>query len=63
MKSIYNGKSDLLLSRTTSHVSGRYRRFDDLKERAITTALLTAVGAVCVGAYVIIFVWLYRWSP
>jgi hypothetical protein len=62
MKSMHGGKSHLLRATTMPYVPGRSRRFDELKERAIDVVTLSAVVAVVVALYAVMFVALYYWS-
>jgi hypothetical protein len=62
MKSIHGGNSPLLRTATISSVPGHYRSFDDLKERAKDVATLSAVAAVIIVLYAVMFVALCRWS-
>lgn len=62
MKSIRGGKSHLLRITTISEVPGRYRRFDDLKERAMTAGAALAAVAMIVALYAVMFLALSRWS-
>jgi hypothetical protein len=62
MKSIHLGNSPLLRTSTISNVPGHYRSLDDLKERGKDVATLSAVVAVIILLYAVMFVGLYRWS-
>ena len=62
MKSIHDGKSHLSRNRTISRVLARFRGSDDLKERAMTDAVLSAGFAAVVVLSVVMSVALYRWS-
>ncbi len=62
MKLIHDGKSRLSRNTTTSRVLARFRGFDDLKERAMTDAVLSAGFAAVVVLTVVMSVALYRWS-
>jgi len=62
MKSIHVSESHLLRNPTISRLLARFRGFDDLKERAMTDAVLSAGFAAVVVLSVVMSVALYRWS-
>jgi hypothetical protein len=62
MKSIRDGKSHLSRNTTISRVLARFGGSDDLKERAMTDAVLSAGFAAVVVLTVVMSVALYRWS-
>ena len=62
MKLTQGGKSHLLRATTIPYVPGRSQHFDDLKERAMDVVTLSAVVAVVVALYALMFVALYCWS-
>ena len=62
MKSKHEGKSHLLRNTTISRLLARFRGFDDLKERAMTDAVLSAGFAAVVVLSVVMSVALYRRS-
>jgi ABC-type sulfate transport system permease component len=62
MKSMHGGKSQLLRATTLPYAPGRSRRFDDLKERAMDAVTLSAMVAVVVALYAVMFMALYCWS-
>ena len=62
MKSIHVSESHLLRNPTISRLLARFRGFDDLQERAMTDAVLSAGFAAVVVLSVVMSVALYRWS-
>ena len=62
MKSIQEGESHLPRTTMMSHGPGRYRGFDDLKERAKTDVVLSVFFAVIVALCIVMSVGLYHWT-
>jgi hypothetical protein len=62
MKSIHDGKSHLSRNTTISRVFARFIGSDDLKERAMTDAVVSAGFGAVVVLTVVMSVALYRWS-